>query len=150
MALMGIIVVAIMDKWVTIVTWRWLDVFPPLAVTVSCCHINTKNPGEMTLINTVLWRMFGIWTTTLISNEISVISIVISSKTVKIYDSYKWCRFLEKDTIESFRFWDEDDYDYEIFWVVLAREPASFWRENVKVVVILLRVLVSFSGENKL
>ena len=145
MALMGIIVVAIMDKWVTIVTWRWLDVFPPLAVTVSCCHINTKNPGEMTLINTVLWRMFGIWTTTLISNEISVISIVISSKTVKIYDSYKWCRFLEKDTIERFRFWDEDDYDYETFWVVLAREPASFWRENVIVVVILLRVLVRMS-----
>ena len=54
MALMGIIVVAIMDTWVTIVTWRWLDVFPPLAVTVSCCHNNTKNPGEMTLINTVL------------------------------------------------------------------------------------------------
>ena len=145
MALMGIIVVAIMDTWVTIVTWRWLDVFPPLAATVSCCHINTKNPGEMTLINTVLWRMFGIWTTTLISNEISVISVVISSNTVKIYDSYKWCRFLEKDTIERFRFWDEDDYDYEIFWVVLAREPASFWRENVIVVVILLRVLVWMS-----
>ena len=32
-------------------------------------------------------------------------------------------------TIESFRFWDEHDYEYEIFW-----------RENMTAVVILLRV----------
>ena len=49
--------------------------------------------------------------------------------------------------IESFRFCNKDNYDYEIsqYWVVLAREPASFWRENVVAVVILLRVLARMS-----
>ena len=49
--------------------------------------------------------------------------------------------------IKSFRFWDEDDYDYEIFffWVLLTREVASFWRENVIAVVILLPVLARMS-----
>ena len=45
--------------------------------------------------------------------------------------------------MESFRFWDEDDYGaYEIFSILSepAREPASFRRENVITVVILLRV----------
>ena len=45
MALMGIIVVAIMDTWVTIVTWRWLGVFPPLAATVSLLSYQYKKPG---------------------------------------------------------------------------------------------------------
>ena len=44
MALMGIIVVAIMDTWVTIVTWRWLDVFLPLAATVSLLSYQYKKP----------------------------------------------------------------------------------------------------------
>ena len=43
--------------------------------------------------------------------------------------------------LESFRFWDEYDCEYEIFSVVRAREPASFWRENMIAVVILLRHL---------
>ena len=45
--------------------------------------------------------------------------------------------------MESFRFWDEDDYgEYEIFSILSepAREPAAFRRENVITVVILLRV----------
>ena len=45
--------------------------------------------------------------------------------------------------MESFRFWDEDDYgEYEIFSILSepAREPASFSRENVITVVIVLRV----------
>ena len=45
--------------------------------------------------------------------------------------------------MESFRFWDEEDYgEYEIFSILseTAREPAAFWRENVITVVILLRV----------
>ena len=45
--------------------------------------------------------------------------------------------------MESFRFWDEEDYgEYEIFSILseTAREPAAFWRENVIIVVILLRV----------
>ena len=44
--------------------------------------------------------------------------------------------------MESLRFWDEDDYVYEIFSILRepAREPLSFWRENVITVVILLRV----------
>ena len=36
------------------------------------------------------------------------------------------------------------------YWVVLAREPASFWRENVLAVVILLRVLARFTGHHRL
>ena len=35
------------------------------------------------------------------------------------------------------------------YLVVLAREPASFWRENVVTVVILLRVLARMSKEQK-
>ena len=44
------------------------------------------------------------------------------------------------DEIESFRFWEEDDYEYEIF-LVRARDPASFWRG----IVTLLRVLARMS-----
>ena len=34
--------------------------------------------------------------------------------------------------INTFRFYDEDDHENKIFSeVVLMREPASFWRENV-------------------
>ena len=39
---------------------------------------------------------------------------------------------------------DEDDYEYEIF-SILMREPASFWRENVIAVVILQRDLARTS-----
>ena len=52
-------------------------------------------------------------------------------------------------SIETFiRFQDEYDYEYEIFsifLVVLAREPASFSRENVVAVVSPLRVLARVS-----
>ena len=41
------------------------------------------------------------------------------------------------DEIESFRFWEEDDYEYEIFF----RDQASFWGE----IVTLLRVLARMS-----
>ena len=34
---------------------------------------------------------------------------------------------------------------FSLYYVVLAREPASFWRENVVAVVILLRVLARMS-----
>ena len=44
--------------------------------------------------------------------------------------------------IESFRLEDEYDYEYEIF-SILSSEAASFWQENVIVVVILLRVLAN-------
>ena len=47
----------------------------------------------------------------------------------------------KKKTLESFRCWDEDDYQYLVLLVVLLREPKSFWRETVIVVVILLWVL---------
>ena len=44
--------------------------------------------------------------------------------------------------LESFRFWDEDDYEDEVlntpYYLVFARESTSFWRENVVTVVILL------------
>ena len=45
--------------------------------------------------------------------------------------------------LETFWFYDENDYEYEIFSIKgsATREPASFWRENVVAVVILLRVL---------
>ena len=46
--------------------------------------------------------------------------------------------------IESFRFYDENDYEYEIF-LVLTRAVGSLWRENVVAVVILLRVLARVS-----
>ena len=42
------------------------------------------------------------------------------------------------ETLESFRFQDEDDYENEIFSILSsarAREPTSFWRENVVAVV---------------
>ena len=55
-------------------------------------------------------------------------------------------------TVESFTFEHEYDYEYEIFLIVsivLAREPASFWRENVVAVVILLRVLARMSKWRK-
>ena len=44
--------------------------------------------------------------------------------------------------------WDEYNNENEIFsidWVLLAREPTSFWRENVIFVVTLLRVLARMS-----
>ena len=57
--------------------------------------------------------------------------------------------------LDSFRFWDEDDYEYEFsrYEVALLREPTSFWRENIISVVILLRLLARSecrSGGNKL
>ena len=58
-----------------------------------------------------------------------------------------------KATIESCRFWEEDDYGYEIVSVliiVLLREPTSLWRENVKAVIILLRVLAREGREGTL
>ena len=50
----------------------------------------------------------------------------------------------------TLRFFDEDDYEYEIsqYWVLLKREPASFWRENVIAVVILQGVLARMISEN--
>ena len=54
--------------------------------------------------------------------------------------------------IESFTFQDEYDCEYKIFSVlkvVLAREPGSFWRENVIAVVIVLRVLTRISRWRK-
>ena len=52
--------------------------------------------------------------------------------------------------LQSFRFWDEDDYMYEIFSVLSSepREP-SFWREKVVAVVILLRGLARMSQWRK-
>ena len=49
--------------------------------------------------------------------------------------------------LESFRFSDEDDYEYEIFSILINAhaEPASFWRENVIAVVIMLRFLARMS-----
>ena len=48
--------------------------------------------------------------------------------------------------IDTFRFYDEDDYEKKIFSeAVLTREPASFRRENVIAVVILLRVSARMS-----
>ena len=58
-----------------------------------------------------------------------------------------------KATIESCRFWGEDDYGYEIVSVliiVLLREPTSLWRENVIAVIILLRVLTREGREGTL
>ena len=58
-----------------------------------------------------------------------------------------------KATIESCRFWEEDDYGYEIVSVliiVLLREPTSLWRENVIAVIILLRVLAREGREGTL
>ena len=52
-------------------------------------------------------------------------------------------------SLESFRFLDEYDYEYEIFYEVHAREPASFWQENVVAVVTLLRVLARMSQWQK-
>ena len=37
-------------------------------------------------------------------------------------------------SIESSRFWDEDEYTitrFSQYWVLLTREPASIWEENV-------------------
>ena len=53
--------------------------------------------------------------------------------------------------MESFRFWDEDDYECEIFSILSepARESASFWRENVMAVVILLRVSEQMSKQRE-
>ena len=47
------------------------------------------------------------------------------------------CMSFILDEIESFRFWEEDDYEYEIFF----RDQASFWGE----IVTLLRVLARMS-----
>ena len=43
------------------------------------------------------------------------------------------------DEIESFRFLEEDDYEYEIF-LVRIRDPASFWREMVTPLRVLARM----------
>ena len=57
----------------------------------------------------------------------------------------------QRPRIETFRFWEEYDYEYEIFSVVfkvvvLGSEPASFGQENVVAVrVIPLRVLARVS-----
>ena len=42
--------------------------------------------------------------------------------------------------LETFRFYDENDYEYEIFAIVSSARAlaASFWRENVVAAVILL------------
>ena len=48
--------------------------------------------------------------------------------------------------LETLRFWDEYDYEYEISTKqVHLREPASFWRENLVAVVVLLPVLARMS-----
>ena len=49
--------------------------------------------------------------------------------------------FSSSDILETFPIKDENDYEYETF----LNEPASFWRENVIAVVILLRVLARTS-----
>ena len=46
-------------------------------------------------------------------------------------------------TRELFRFGEENDYENEIFrWVLLTREPASFWWENL----VFVNLLLVFSG----
>ena len=52
--------------------------------------------------------------------------------------------------ITAFRFYDEYDYEDEIFWILSnqAREPALFLWENPIAVAILLRFLAYFSGRN--
>ena len=43
------------------------------------------------------------------------------------------CKF-NQAVLQSFKFRDEDDYEYEIFFlllVVLLHEPTSFWWEQV-------------------
>ena len=45
--------------------------------------------------------------------------------------------------IERLRFEDKDEYEYEIFSILI--EPVSFWRENVIAVVILILVLARMS-----
>ena len=45
--------------------------------------------------------------------------------------------------IERLRFEDKDEYEYEIFSILI--EPVSFWRENVIAVVILIPVLARMS-----
>ena len=55
---------------------------------------------------------------------------------------------MDSSKIESFRFEHEDDYEYEVFSIlsiVHAREPASFWQENVAAVIILQQVLARMS-----
>ena len=49
------------------------------------------------------------------------------------------------ELVETFRFWDEYNHEYEILSILNNTEPASFWRENVIAVVIPPRVLARMS-----
>ena len=56
--------------------------------------------------------------------------------------------------LETFRFEDEYDYVYEILSVLISGARtwarwASFWREHVKVIVILLRITENVVAEEK-
>ena len=75
-----------------------------------------------------------------------MITVIVTT----VYKQFS-CQCISLSTsFKTFRFQDEDSYKQVIFSIlqllaVLRGEPASFWQENMIVVIILLRVLTRMS-----